>query len=109
VIPIGEQLREILAPHCKGLGDDDLISTNSVGKSWGDVGLSTAYSRVAQRHGVKVARYHALRACFATQLFIKAGADAVTVQHLLGHSNLSVTQRYAQHSHKRAVEAIAAL
>jgi integrase len=39
-------------------------------------------------------RFHDLRHTFATRL-VRSGVDIVTVQHLLGHSNIMMTSRYA--------------
>lgn len=39
-------------------------------------------------------RFHDLRHTFATRL-VRSGVDIVTVQHLLGHSNVKMTSRYA--------------
>jgi integrase len=108
-VPVSARLLAILEPHLKGLKPSSLVSLNSAKKEWGDVGLSVAYSRVAKRLGIKSSKYHALRHHFATQLFVKCNAPATTVQHLLGHENLSVTQRYAHHDRKKAEEAVALL
>jgi integrase/recombinase XerD len=43
---------------------------------------------------------HCLRHTFASEL-LNAGADMVTVQHLLGHDSLWLTQRYARLSDQR--------
>ena len=48
---------------------------------------------VAQRAGVTNATLHKFRHTYATRL-LERGADIVTVQHLLGHSDLDTTRKY---------------
>lgn len=109
VVPITPDLRTLLEPHLETKEPSDLVTVNAAGNPWGDIGLSVAYRRLAKRHGVGSTRFHSLRHHFATQLFGAAGADAVTVQNLLGHRDLSTTQRYAHYQHERAVAAVRAL
>lgn len=56
-------------------------------------GLKTIVRRRAQSAGVPKPGIHAFRRGFAVAM-LKAGADLVSIQRLLGHSQLGVTQRY---------------
>lgn len=48
---------------------------------------------VAKRADVRNATLHRFRHTYATRL-LESGSDIVTVQHLLGHSDLDTTRRY---------------
>ena len=64
--------------------------------------------RVAKRAGVEGATLHRFRHTYATRL-LEQGADVVTVQRLLGHSDLETTQRYLNPDVERKREAVARL
>ena len=49
--------------------------------------------RIAERAGVHHATLHKFRHTYATRL-LESGADIVTVQYLLGHSDLETTRQY---------------
>jgi integrase len=49
--------------------------------------------RIAKRAGIQHATLHKFRHTYATRL-LEAGADIVTVQYLLGHSDLETTRQY---------------
>jgi site-specific recombinase XerD len=46
-----------------------------------------------QLAGLPEIRFHDLRHTFATRL-VQEGVDIISVQHLLGHANISMTARY---------------
>lgn len=48
---------------------------------------------VATRAGLKNATLHKFRHTYATRL-LESGCNIVTVQHLLGHSDLDTTRKY---------------
>ncbi len=56
--------------------------------------LREAFLGATKRAGLEGLRFHDLRHTFATRL-VTGGVDIVTVQRLLGHQSLAMTQRYA--------------
>ena len=48
---------------------------------------------IAKHAGVEEATLHKFRHTYATRL-LESGADIVTVQHLLGHSDIETTRAY---------------
>jgi integrase len=64
--------------------------------------LSTLFAQVVRKTTLHDLRFHDLRHTFASRLVMR-GADLRTVQELLGHNDIRMTQRYAHLSdtHKR--------
>jgi site-specific recombinase XerD len=56
--------------------------------------LSTLFSFVIKRTELSDIRFHDLRHAFASRLVMR-GADLRTVQELMGHEDIRITQRYA--------------
>ncbi len=71
-------------------------------------GVEVLVTKYARRAGLPALRPHALRHSFAKHL-LDAGEDLVTVQVLLGHSNLNTTARYTQPGARDLEEAVARL
>lgn len=61
--------------------------------------------RVAARQGVKHATLHKFRHTYATRL-LEDGCDIVTVQQLLGHSDLDTTRKYLSPDEELARKAV---
>lgn len=70
--------------------------------------VSMVIARALERAGIVGHRPHQIRAWHATEL-IEAGADAVTVQYSMRHSNLSSLHKYARPSNDRIRNAIETL
>jgi site-specific recombinase XerD len=66
--------------------------------------LSMLFSFVVKRTELQDLRFHDLRHTFASRLVMR-GADLRTVQELMGHQDIRMTQRYAHlsASHKQNV------
>lgn len=104
-IPFTGPLEALLKARCQDLEPDDYVAVRADGEPWGDTGLLQALKRACRRLKIEGSRYHALRHFFATTLF-GGNVDARTVQELLGHASLEVTQRYAHHQQDRARAAV---
>lgn len=70
--------------------------------------VKTTFRASCRRAGISGFRFHDARHTFASRLVAK-GADVVTVQSLLGHSSLKITERYlhsGQDQKQKAVDSL---
>jgi site-specific recombinase XerD len=58
--------------------------------------LSRAFAKAVAKSGIGHFRFHDLRHSFATRL-VQKGIDIYKVSRLLGHKDITTTQRYAHH------------
>jgi integrase len=70
--------------------------------------VRSAYVRLLKRANIKGIRFHDLRHTFATRLVV-GGTDIATVQKLLGHQDIRMTQRYSHPSSDDMKKAIRTL
>jgi integrase/recombinase XerD len=102
--PAAEALRRYLAmgrPHLDRRHRPDLF-LNARGGSLTRAGAFLILRRLADRAGLDPTRVHPhlLRHSFATHL-LEGGADLRSVQEMLGHADLSTTERYTHVSDRR--------
>jgi site-specific recombinase XerD len=103
-IPMNEAVQELLSELCKvRKGDFVFPSPRKKGERFRDpkVGFMKAVKLAKIPH----IRFHDLRHTFATRL-VRSGVDIVTVQHLLGHSNIMMTSRYAHSDADAKMDAV---
>lgn len=75
-------------------GRSKRLFLNRIGEPLDVVGMTILIRRLGDKAKVKV-HPHKLRHTFAIS-FLRAGGDAFSLQYLLGHSTLQMTQRYLQ-------------
>jgi site-specific recombinase XerD len=111
IVPLGrpaaEALRRYMAigrPHLDRRHRPDLF-LNARGGALTRAGAFFVLRKLADRAGLEPGRVHPhlLRHSFATHL-LEGGADLRSVQEMLGHSDLSTTERYTHVSDRRRRE-----
>jgi len=102
-IPLTSRVSDILEKRMKNLDVNYLFATDSTGKPI--TTLKTAHAGAIERSKVQHFRLYDLRHTFATR-FIEYGGDIVTLQNLLGHSNIQMVTRYAHPTEKHQFEAV---
>lgn len=104
-VPLSALAREALAARRRQAAEDQLaagakwhdegyIFANPTGGARDGTAVTRAFQRILRSHGLERIRWHALRRVFAAVL-LDGGADITVVRDLLGHSQLSVTEKYA--------------
>jgi integrase/recombinase XerD len=102
--PAAEALRQYLAlgrPHLDARYRPELF-LNARGGALTRAGVFFVLRRLAEKAGLEPGRVHPhlLRHSFATHL-LEGGADLRSVQEMLGHADLSTTERYTHVSDRR--------
>jgi integrase/recombinase XerD len=105
--PAADALRRYLAlgrPHLDRRNRPDLF-LNARGGALTRAGVFLILRRLAEKAGLEPGRVHPhlLRHSFATHL-LEGGADLRSVQEMLGHADLSTTERYTHVSDRRRRE-----
>jgi integrase len=103
-IPMNETVyRELLNLYEAKKGNALVFVNPQTGKGY--VCIRKSFEKACKRVSIQNLILHDLRRTFATRL-LEAGADIVTVQHLLGHTSVQTTQIYCmtnQHEKRSAV------
>lgn len=104
LIPINASLfKELALLRVLNAKSDYLFLNPMTGQPMQDI--KTAFRGAVRRSGIEGLRFHDLRHTFASRL-IESGVDIVTVQNLLGHYSVVVTQRYTHSSAEQKRKAV---
>lgn len=114
VIPFGNEARNALLRYFEGARDamvedrnSDILFVNCSGQPMSRQGFWKLIKFYAKKAGIEEdITPHTLRHSFAAHL-VENGADLRSVQEMLGHSDISTTQIYANRNHNRIREVYA--
>jgi site-specific recombinase XerD len=102
-IPLTNRAHRILENRLSNTDGPYIFCTEATGQPL--TTLKTAHAGALRRSGVGSFRLYDLRHTFATR-FIESGGDLVTLQALLGHSNIQMVTRYAHPTERHQFESI---
>lgn len=97
-IPINNTVIELLKQRYKvrPITGSGTVFFNRAGNMVDAAKLKAAFVRAVKEAGIENFRFHDLRHTFATRL-VQRGVDLYKVAKLLGHKDVTTTQRYAHH------------
>jgi integrase len=104
-IPINDELL-VLLRNALAQSAGAYVFTNRKGEPYHPDSITHAFVRTCKRAGLTNLRLHDCRHHFATMLR-REGADLDVVRQLLGHSHLSMTERYAHVGRDQLHQAVA--
>ncbi len=96
VSPLCAEMRNILSEYLrvrKGT-EDDYLFPNEFNGQMSENCLVSAIQRYNRKRGVKKTSIHLFRHTFAKKYLLDCGGNAFTLQKLLGHATLEMTQKY---------------
>jgi len=91
-VPFDSLTEEMLRELKKGRRHEDYVFARKNGDRI--LSVREAFKAACKRAGITNFRFHDLRHT-AASFFAAGGCDIVTLQHILGHKTLAMTQRYA--------------
>lgn len=95
-IPLNNVAFELLVKNSKVVPISGYVFSTGKGSRITARNLSRAFDKAVRKANVDNFRFNDLRHTFATRL-VQAGVDIYKVSKLLGHTDISTTQRYAHH------------
>ncbi|HVQ39395.1 MAG TPA: integrase, partial [Pyrinomonadaceae bacterium] len=103
-VEMNSEVREILLPLCRGKRPDDYVwPSPKTGRPFHDI--KNAFGRACQDARIEGLVWHDLRATYGTRLG-EAGFNAYDIAKLMGHANISTSQRYVRNMPVGAGEAV---
>ncbi len=95
-IPLNETVCNLLKRRAQENGMTGYVFPDQDGDMIKADKLKKAFRKAVKESGIAHFRFHDLRHTFATRL-TQAGVDLYKVSKLLGHKDISTSQRYAHH------------
>jgi integrase len=94
LVEMNSEVKEIILPLCKGKRPDDYVWLHpKTGRPFGDI--KRAFISACHDAGIEGLVWHDLRATYGTRLG-EAGFNAYDIAKLMGHANISTSQRYVR-------------
>jgi integrase len=104
VVELNSEVRQILLELCKGKGPDDFVWINPV-TDGPYIDIKRAFTGACADATIHGLVWHDLRATYGTRLG-EAGFNAYDIAKLMGHANISTSQRYVRNLPVGAGEAV---
>jgi site-specific recombinase XerD len=95
-VPMSDTITEMLKGKAKVISMSGYVFCTANNTKIRPRNLQREFSNAIQKAGIENFRFHDLRHTFATRL-VQSGVDLYSVARLLGHRDISTTQRYAHH------------
>ncbi|MHC4307276.1 MAG: tyrosine-type recombinase/integrase [Planctomycetota bacterium] len=95
-IPLNDTALNLLKKRSRLKSISGFVFFNGANKKIDRWKLKNVFNRAVKESGIRKFRFHDLRHTFATRL-AQSGVDIYKIAKLLGHKDVSTTQRYAHH------------